>query len=59
MLNAYIDVDECEEDFVTCVANSQCVDTEGSYTCTCYPEYTGNGFIDCQLQSSKIVLRMH
>ena len=31
----FIDIDECMLDTDECSANSSCVDTEGSYNCTC------------------------
>ena len=33
------DVDECNDDHDCDLANSMCVNTEGSYTCTCRPGY--------------------
>ena len=38
-----LDVDECANNTDSCDANSYCNNTVGSYNCTCYPEYTGNG----------------
>ena len=37
----YIDVDECALGTDDCGANSFCNNTEGSFTCTCDPGYTG------------------
>jgi len=38
------DVDECEEDNGGCNALATCANTLGNRTCTCLPEYTGDGF---------------
>ena len=41
----YADINECgSDDFNNCHENSQCTDTVGSYTCSCNPGYTGDGF---------------
>ena len=39
----HADVDECETDLNNCHENAQCANTEGSFTCTCKPGYTGDG----------------
>jgi alpha-tubulin suppressor-like RCC1 family protein len=46
-----VDIDECAGDPV-CDENATCINTEGSYTCTCNPGYTGDGhhcelIVDC------------
>ena len=42
-----LDIDECSEDFVVkmndCHLNASCVNTQGSYNCSCNPTYIGNG----------------
>lgn len=42
-----IDIDECveavEDDL--CDDNAMCIDTEGSYNCSCNSGYTGDGFM--------------
>jgi len=38
------DVDECEENNGGCSAMATCTNTHGNLTCTCLPEYTGDGF---------------
>ena len=43
-LNA--DIDECESEEDNCHVNAQCTNTEGSFTCSCKPGYTGDG-INC------------
>ena len=37
------DVDECSAGTDNCAAEATCIDTDGSYTCTCNTGYTGNG----------------
>lgn len=34
------DIDECREGIARCGSNSHCVNTEGSYECTCPRGYT-------------------
>ena len=46
----HADIDECEL-FGPCDANATCVDTSGSFVCTCDGGFTGDGFT-C---SSKLV----
>ena len=42
------DIDECSEAHIIkmneCHRKASCIYTQGSYNCSCYPEYTGNGF---------------
>jgi len=38
------DIDECAENNGGCHAQAVCNNTEGSFTCTCNPGYTGDGF---------------
>ena len=40
------DIDECETGSDNCHENAQCTNTEGSFTCSCNPGYTGDG-IEC------------
>ena len=53
VLFLHADVDECESDaFNNCHENAQCTNTEGSFTCSCNPGYTGDG-VNC---TSKLVI---
>ena len=42
-VNLLVDIDECSLDSDKCYANSECTNTEGSYSCTCKPGYSGDG----------------
>ena len=37
------DIDECSTDTKLCHEQATCMDTDGSYTCTCKSGYTGDG----------------
>ena len=37
------DIDECVADMDDCHEQASCMNTDGSYTCTCNTGYTGNG----------------
>ena len=39
----HVDINECERDEDSCHENANCTNTEGSYTCSCNPGYTGDG----------------
>jgi len=42
------DINKCEvDDLNNCHENAQCTDTEGSYSCSCNPGYTGDG-VSCR-----------
>jgi len=41
------DIDECREGIARCGTNSQCVNTEGSYECTCSRGYARNETYGC------------
>jgi hypothetical protein len=41
------DVDECREGIARCGSNSQCVNTEGSYECTCSRGFARNATYGC------------
>ena len=42
-VHAVIDINECEDDTDSCDENADCTNTDGSYTCSCRPGYSGNG----------------
>jgi hypothetical protein len=42
------DIDECALSMDTCVVNSQCINTDGSYTCPCDEGFEGDGFVECE-----------
>ena len=47
ILLIYADINECDhDDGNNCHENAQCTNTEGSFTCSCQPGYTGDG-INC------------
>ena len=39
------DIDECKSENHDCHANANCLNTLGSYNCSCWPGYKGNGAI--------------
>ena len=49
----YADINECgSDDLNNCHENAQCTNTEGSFTCSCNPGYTGDG-VNC---TSKLII---
>ena len=48
------DINECRKDF-PCHSNATCNNTNGSYICTCYSGYSGDGF-NCTGKVTKIVI---
>ena len=44
-IDGFSDIDECKGNH-SCLVNATCMNTKGSYVCTCHPGYTGNGS-DC------------
>ena len=39
----YLDINECNNGYHDCSENASCVNTPGSFKCTCKPGYTGDG----------------
>ena len=46
-----IDINECSEVLHNCDMNADCVDTDGSFTCTCREGFGGNG-VTCTSQEA-------
>ena len=40
-----IDINECTSGTDNCDARADCINTVGSFICTCQPGYAGNGVI--------------
>ena len=38
-----LDIDECAAEVTECDINADCLNTEGSFNCTCKAGYSGNG----------------
>ena len=47
----YLDIDECATGDHNCDVNAGCVNTDGSFTCSCNAGYIGNG-VSCQGKAS-------
>ena len=45
LINLASDFDECSLELSPCDPNADCINTDGSYSCTCKQGYTGNGRI--------------
>jgi len=39
----FVDVNECQDGLHNCSEQAECVNTNGSYLCSCLPGYTGTG----------------
>ena len=50
----FSDINECEG-VNDCDINSDCINTYGSYNCTCHPGYSGNGRNCCEYTLNNIV----
>ena len=42
-MSMYVDINECEDDPEICDINANCINTIGSYMCSCSSGYTGDG----------------
>ena len=52
----FIDVDECSEGTHTCSGNATCMDTDGSFSCSCHPGFTGDGFNCAGIDNESMIL---
>ena len=51
-----VDINECgSNDLNNCHENAQCINAEGSFTCSCNPGYTGDG-VNC---TSKMLIHFN
>ena len=44
IISDVVDTDECFEGRDTCHSNAACMDTDGSFECTCENGFTGDGY---------------
>ena len=49
------DINECESNIESCLANATCTNTEGSFICSCDPGYTGDG-VNCTSRSLLVTI---
>ena len=43
MIHTYVDINECDDGTASCDVNAQCINTNGSYNCSCSSGYSGDG----------------
>ena len=43
-----LDIDECYSDQHDCDVNAECINTDGSFNCSCRDGYMGNGTSCCK-----------
>lgn len=51
ILSLILDVDECLSNSYSCHKEASCVNTRGSYSCSCNPGLTGDGKRKCDGKS--------
>ena len=51
------DIDECKSEIHDCDVNANCINTLGSYNCSCWPGYKGNGIICTSIMKLLFTLR--
>ena len=54
-----IDIDECVTGLANCSVNAECINSIGSFNCTCRPGYTGDGFTCSQIRKSSCYVIYH
>ena len=42
-MRTVIDINECDDGTASCDVNAQCINTDGSYNCSCSSGYSGDG----------------
>ena len=52
----YSDIDECNASTHNCVEQASCMDTDGSFACTCNAGYTGSGITCTGMATLEIYL---
>ena len=50
-----LDDDECVQETAFCDVNARCINTQGSYKCTCGGGFTGDGFT-CRGKTGEITI---
>ncbi len=53
-----LDVNECEAGVDNCPSNRQCMDTDGSFICTCFPGYKENEMSECISKNHIFILNL-
>lgn len=49
-----VDIDECQVDLDNCHADAFCTNTDGSFNCTCFIGYAGDG-VTCKGKRKKTI----
>lgn len=55
----FSDINECSILEDNCDANAACVNTIGSFTCTCKPGFTGNGVACAEIGEFSFIIKTH
>ena len=51
-----LDIDECADGSHRCNSSASCINTDGSFNCTCDNGYGGDGFNCCKFAHIELVL---